>query len=472
MSKSSELVKNTAIISVGKLGTQIVSFLLLPLYTAHLSTVDYGNFDFISTIATFVVPVLTMLMEESMFRFLIDCKVDDEKKNIISHTLGFCISSTIVFSLIAVSVIHITEYYLGYSILFYCLSTVIICLANALSRGLGKIFIYSLSNFISSLLIIIFNIILILGFDMGFWAMLISYVIANSVAGLGVLLYLGVWKYISIKVISFKQLRKMLQYSIPLVPNTVSWSIINVSDRLVIMGVLGASANGLYSVSYKFPNLINTLYNFFNTAWRESAAKIVNDNVGDEFNKVYDVIRNGLFSITVLLICSIQFIYPVFINNTYQESIVYVPILAISIYYLSLSAFYGAIFTAYKTTKILGVTSFIAAGINLLIDIALVKVIGVYAAAISTLVSSYFLYIYRKYKMKKWFYAFNKMDYFIVIVFIVVVWVFYLNKSVIRWACFFIAIIGCILINTQLIMAGYIFLKAKIIGDNKRIEKK
>ena len=153
-----------------------------------------------------------------------------------------------------------------------------------------------------------------------------------------------------------------------------------------------------------------------------------------------------------------------FVNNTYQESVVYVPILAISIYYLSLSAFYGGIFTTYRTTKILGSTSFVAAGINLLIDLALVKFIGVYAAAISTLVSSYFLSIYRKYIMKKWFNAFNKIDYFIVIVFIVAILVFYLTTNVIRRVCFAITIIGCIVINNQLIITGYEFLKKKIIG--------
>ena len=45
MSRRTELAKNTAILTVGKICTQCISFFLLPLYTAILSTEEYGTFD-------------------------------------------------------------------------------------------------------------------------------------------------------------------------------------------------------------------------------------------------------------------------------------------------------------------------------------------------------------------------------------------------------------------------------------------
>ena len=66
-----------------------------------------------------------------------------------------------------------------------------------------------------------------------------------------------------------------------------------------------------------------------------------------------------------------------------------------------MASFYGGIFSAYKNTKIIGSTTLVAAIINLVINIFLIKAIGIYAAAFSTLVSSVFLYIYRKNKMKE-----------------------------------------------------------------------
>ena len=38
-----ELVRTTAVYSFGTLFTQVVSFLLLPLYTRYLGPEDYGN---------------------------------------------------------------------------------------------------------------------------------------------------------------------------------------------------------------------------------------------------------------------------------------------------------------------------------------------------------------------------------------------------------------------------------------------
>ena len=258
---------------------------------------------------------------------------------------------------------------------------------------------------------------------------------------------LSPWSYIDIKNYKSNTTKKMLAYSIPLVPNTISWSVINASDRLVIMNFLGASANGLYSIAYKFPNLISTFYNFFNIAWRETSAKIVRDNDINEFKKIYKMIKAAMLAVTILLIAVIRYVYPIFINVQYQESIVYVPILAISIYYTSLSSFYGGIFSAYKETKILGTTSTYAAIINLVVDFALFKFIGIYAAAISTLASSLFLYTYRKFKMKKFFNAYEKNDISILMVVLFLFLLFYINNKVLNIVAVIIALSVSIIFN-------------------------
>ena len=46
MNQKKELIKNTIIISIGKFSTQLISFLLLPLYTSLLTTSEYGEYDF------------------------------------------------------------------------------------------------------------------------------------------------------------------------------------------------------------------------------------------------------------------------------------------------------------------------------------------------------------------------------------------------------------------------------------------
>ena len=45
MSRQTELAKNTAVLTLGKICTQCISFFLLPLYTEILDTSDYGIYD-------------------------------------------------------------------------------------------------------------------------------------------------------------------------------------------------------------------------------------------------------------------------------------------------------------------------------------------------------------------------------------------------------------------------------------------
>ena len=80
MSKKKELMKNTIIIFMGKVCTQLISFLLLPLYTSYLLTEEYGFVDLVTTYVTLIVPIITMELEMSVFRYLVDCRKDEKEK--------------------------------------------------------------------------------------------------------------------------------------------------------------------------------------------------------------------------------------------------------------------------------------------------------------------------------------------------------------------------------------------------------
>ena len=151
-SRGKDLAINTIIIGIGKFSTQLVSFLLLPLYTSILTTEEYGVYDLIITISTFLSPLITLLMEESMFRFLIDCENEEEKKKVISQTIlyiGFTSAIFIILAIIISDFITIQYFIIG---IIYIITCIIYGLGNALVRGLGKIKFYTGINFVSSLI--------------------------------------------------------------------------------------------------------------------------------------------------------------------------------------------------------------------------------------------------------------------------------------------------------------------------------
>lgn len=92
MSKEKALVKNTLIVTIGKICTQFISFILLPLYTALLTTEQYGVVDLLNTLINLITPILLFKIEDGIFRFLIDKREDNKgKKQIITTTIYFTI---------------------------------------------------------------------------------------------------------------------------------------------------------------------------------------------------------------------------------------------------------------------------------------------------------------------------------------------------------------------------------------------
>ena len=80
MSRGKELAKNTAILTFGKICTQFVSFLLLPLYTAILEPRVYGIADLFNSYIYLIIPVVSLMLEQGLFRFLLDCRNDTNRK--------------------------------------------------------------------------------------------------------------------------------------------------------------------------------------------------------------------------------------------------------------------------------------------------------------------------------------------------------------------------------------------------------
>ena len=403
MNQKKELIKNTLIISIGKFSTQLVSFLLLPLYTTLLTTSEYGQYDLLNTISIFLIPCVTLLMEEGMFRFLIDAKTDKDKGEVFSITTVFSLISYLIWSLLILIVGSIIKYPFTIYLIFYILASILSSLAGSCSRGLGKFKIYSVFCFFSSFFNILLNILFIAVLKMGLSSLFLSYIIANSLVSLWLIFKIGMPKLIKFKGLNKKKIKEMIKYSFPLVPNSISWNAIALTDRLLITNILGSAKNGVYSVGNRFPTIINTCYSYFNISWKESASKVVSKDDKDEFyNSVYLNLRHFLICVSILLIAILPFIFNILVKNAYREAYYYIPLMIISVYFSNLSNFSSGIFSAYKDTKILAKTTIVATIINLLIGFSLIKYIGLYAPILGTLISYIVIFFYRNYKLKKY----------------------------------------------------------------------
>lgn len=97
---------------------------------------------------------------------------------------------------------------------------------------------------------------------------------------------------------SWKGIKKLISYSYPLIPNSISWWIINVSDRTIINLFLGAASNGIYAIACKIPNLCSNIFAAFNISWQEAATEMIDDKESNSyFNQVYNTMYITLLSL-------------------------------------------------------------------------------------------------------------------------------------------------------------------------------
>lgn len=459
-----ELMKNTFIIAIGKFSTQVISYFLLPLYTSILTTSEYGIYDFLVTACIFLVPFITLLMEESMFRFLIDEETKTGKMKVMSNVCIYSVFSMIIWCLLLLIVLTFFKFKYTFVFILYIISCIFITLNNSISRGMGKIKVYSLSNFILSILTIILNILFIVTFRMGTKGLLYATIIANIITSLFVFFKLKVYSYIKFKYVKKKTLKKLVTYSYPLVPNSIGWSIINISDRLIITLFLGSSSNGIYAMANKFPNIINTFSGFFFTAFKENASKVIKDNNYKEYyDNIQEIVHRAFMSISLLLITGVPFIFNLFINKAYSDAYNYIPILVIALYYGNMSGFYGSLFVAFKETKTIGRSTIVGAILNLLVNLILIKYVGIYAAVISTLVSNYVVNLYRKRKINTYFKLGSIKKYYIsILIMIVLSGIYYFKSIYVNIISLIIAILYSFLANKGLINDIFTLFKGKV----------
>lgn len=464
MNEKKRLIKNTGMIAIGNISTKLVSFFLLPLYTALLSTSEYGTFDYILSIATFCVPFVSVLMDESIFRFLIDCKKQEEKEKVISTALVIVLIGMACFTLVGIPVMQGLHYHYTYYATIYILLNVMSGMISAILRGIGRTDQYALFNFLLGSIQVALNVVFIAAFRMGVGGMLMASILTQFFVSTIFIFRIRLWRYFDFRIVNSQMAKDMIVYSLPLIPNQVSWSIINLSDRIVLMNWVGSEATGLYAVSYKFPNLMDTVYGFFYQSWKESSARVMGDDSQNDFyNAVYEYLKNFMYALVLGMSAFMPLIFRIMINKNYYEALFYVPILLLATYFANISGFYGGIFTAYKDTKIMGTTTLTAAILNLTINLLMIHKFGIYAAAISTLVANFLIYLYRRWKVSKYIELNeDRRETVIAIASTIVIFALFYSKNLIciGLSCF-ISILYAVIMNRTLIMKLWNRLKSK-----------
>lgn len=389
MSREKELVKNTAVLAVGKICTQCISFFLLPLYTSVLEAAEYGMFDLMITYGTLLLPLVNWQFDQGIFRFTLDCRGDKEKQSTLFSTVFTvsCVQSAIyILFLQGVKFVFQTDnvYFLaGYVVLH-----VFTALLLQFVRGLGDNKLYAVSSFISAVSTVVLNVVMLTVFQAGLIGLLLAALLAQAVTIIYLCINVRPWNYFTLSKIDKKVLKSVREYSVPLIPNNLAWWVVNVSDRTLISCTLGITLNGIYTVANKFSNVFIQFYNIFNLSWTETVSLHFEDSDRDLFFSDTITALYKLFScICFVIISCIPFVFPILVHDKYAEAYDQIIILMYAMLMRVFVGLYSCVYIAMKDSKKVAETSVASAVVNLLINIVLISRIGLYAASVSTLIS-------------------------------------------------------------------------------------
>ncbi len=467
MSREKNLAKNTIIITIGKICTQLITFFLLPLYTGILSTEEYGTVDLLNTLVSLLLPIVTFQVEQALFRELIEVRDNEEsKKKIISSgviTVIFqCIIYLIIFALISPFINNNYKFFLATNVIAY----IFLSLFQQIARGLGDNKRYAIGSFISALFTILFNVLFLVVIKLGAYGMLLGTMSGQLIASLYLFISLKLYSYIKVNEYKKDIIKKLWKYSIPLIPNAISWWIFNASDRVIATMFLGVDQNGILAASLKFSSVFITFYNIFNMSWTESISVAINDeDVDDYFNKMFNIILNLFTAMSIGMISCMPFVFPIMINEKFGSGYGLVPISIIASLFNVVVGLLSVIYVAKKNTKAIANTSIVSAIINIVVHLSLIKFVGLYAAVISTFASFFIMSIYRLIDINKKYFKIKINKFLIIktiITLIIVIPLYYINNIYLNIISLIIAIIFAWNINKKSIDIIFSFMKKKL----------
>ena len=400
--RSRYLIKNTLIFTLGNIGSKVISFFLIPLYTNVLTTTQYGITDLVTTIMTVAVPILTLNICESLMRFGLD-KNSDRERNIQIGTLVFIVGMTIGLLMIPLckTFTRVSEYavYIYFYTLTYAASQLYLCDL----RGKELLIAYAVGSVLQTFCIATFNIVFLVVLHWGIKGYLLAYILANSVVAIYAIVIGKSYRALSFNKLDFTVLKSMVKYSVVLIPNSFMWWIMNSSDRIMVSSMVSVSANGIYAISYKIPTLMSVFTSIFNQAWGYSAIKENGAIDEQEYNnKVLRMLISFTMITAIGLIAITKPFLTVYVSKDYYDAWRYVPFLLIGSVYMTFGTFFASSYTVHKDSFGYLFSAIFGASINIILNFILIPIVGVMGAAIATCVSYIMVFVFRFFHTKKY----------------------------------------------------------------------
>lgn len=394
--KYKKLLNNSVIFAIGNFGSKIMQFILIPIYSYALTTTEFGKVDVLTSLVSLLAPIICLDIFDGVFRFALD--KTENKVKLFSTGIIFTLFSSIVICIVTLVLAPIISTYPVIYTGILLIVTIFYSLITNYARAVGFVKQYAISGIINTIVMGLSNILLLVYLHAGMNGYMLSMIAGQIVAILFLFIFTNIVKDIKLKSFDFFDLKRVLRYSIPLIPNNLAWWLNSTSDRFFILGMLGASYNGIYAMASKIPSLITTITSIFFQSWQISVVEEFNSKESKKFiSQVFEGFVSVLFCGTFIILGAIKLIFKLFLNPSYYSGWMISPYLLLAVVYTSIASFLGTIYTANKRTEKVMITTIYGGVVNVVLTIIFIKMMGLGGAALANAIS-FLLVSFLRYK--------------------------------------------------------------------------
>lgn len=299
--------RHTLVYGLGLLLSNVVSFIMLPIYTRYLTPADYGVMELIEMTLDVIAIAAGARIAVGVFRFYHKMETQAEKEAVVSTSLMILAMSYGSVALLTVLVapflselifqdsvhaglIRLAAASLGFQ------SLIIAPLAYIRIKDRSTLFVMASAAKLAIALTL--NIVLLVGMGMGVEGVFISSLCANIVVGLWLTTYL-------IREVGFAfsraATRDLIRYGVPLMFTQFATFVATFGDRYFLQHAADVSTVGIYSLAYKFGFLLAILgYTPFASFWESARFEVAKRDDRDEiYARVFILMNVLLWTVAV-----------------------------------------------------------------------------------------------------------------------------------------------------------------------------
>lgn len=398
-----KLLSFTLILGIGTVISKLMTYVVLtPLYTRCLTTAEFGVVDLVVQTANLLMPLVSLGINQAVLRFGMDGETD--RGSVLSTGLAVNVIGFLIF-LLLYPVVRLIPAFGEYALLVYLF---IFCANNHYLfaycvKSMHKATLFTICVIIGTAITVVLDILFLAVWDMG----IVGYILAIAISDLicsAILIISGkLYKLIRFDKLKRTVTKAMLRYSIPLIPNSALWWITDYSDRYMVTVMVSESANGLYSLAYRLPNMLIMVCGIFMDAWQMSVLSEKSRLERQKFfTNVFSMYQSIIFVGASALIVGAKLVTRIMAAPAFYDSWQYIPTLVMATAMSCFVTFLGTIYVVEKQSKSSLITTVIGTVVNLGGNYFLIHLWGAHGAALSTALSYGLVVLLRAFHTRKY----------------------------------------------------------------------